>query len=269
MEQQLFGLTAAIDALQQETWNHPLEEKWEEDAAEANKPRGSADTIQQNASILYNRATKTKKYRRTESGSHNMSEPSSISSNTGGESLAKWKKVRDAVRTGFVSAPESAEEDDGVSKKSDDRNGPTDEELGATSERGSVHDGGDGYTENNQSQAHLKPRKEQNVVFREFGDYLKPQMKSLRKFVRSFVFFVVIPLLSLAAILFYAAGNPSGGILINDGKPVNGTLINTDGDEVSENEASVSWWLLFVLRQLVIGVFAKATELFFSKYSAC
>jgi hypothetical protein len=43
--------------------------------------------------------------------------------------------------------------------------------------------------------------------------------------------------------LFYLAGNPPTGVLINGGRPINGTLINEDGAVVDRGTASASWWV--------------------------
>jgi hypothetical protein len=97
----------------------------------------------------------------------------------------------------------------------------------------------------------------------EFQDYIHPIKGSIRIYLRIALFYLAIPALGIAAILFYLAGNPPIGILANNGKPdADGKLFNTDGEQISSNVASYSWWLLFLcVRQVVTFSAAKLMEM--------
>ena len=96
--------------------------------------------------------------------------------------------------------------------------------------------------------------------FREFEDFLSPRKNQIGLAFRTLMF-IVIPLLGLAFILFYAAGNPPTG-KIDLGMSKNGTLINTEGKEVDPTTASASWWVLYIVRHLFLFVLSKGFEVF-------
>jgi hypothetical protein len=76
------------------------------------------------------------------------------------------------------------------------------------------------------------------------------------------------PCLAAAAALFYFAGNPPYGILQNYGEPIDGKLMNTDGEEVDPNSTSTSYFLIFAVRQIVTLMLAMGSQLFLIDFLA-
>ena len=62
--------------------------------------------------------------------------------------------------------------------------------------------------------------------------FFRPQRKHIRSYVKTLVCYIFAPFIGVAAILFYFGSNPLTG-------------------DISGNRASVSWWLLFCVRQVV------------------
>lgn len=113
------------------------------------------------------------------------------------------------------------------------------------------------------------------VIFDEWGvlsdmkNFIRPKQNAIRLFLTSAIFYVAIPSLGAAAILFYLAGNPPYGILANKGNPINGTLMNTVGEEVDPNGTSISYYLIFAgVRQVVTLTLAMGTQLFLIDFLA-
>ena len=65
--------------------------------------------------------------------------------------------------------------------------------------------------------------------------FFRPRRKHLKAYIKRYICYVVLPFVSASAILFYLVGNPPTG------KSMDGS---------AGEKASVSWWLLFVVRQL-------------------
>jgi hypothetical protein len=77
----------------------------------------------------------------------------------------------------------------------------------------------------------------------------------------------IAPAITIAAILFYWADNPptgrinSGTKLIFDFKTNTTILINEDGEEFASNQASASWWILFLcVRHVITFSLAKMLQ---------
>ena len=261
LEEKLVDLTAAMDLYQtvhlspHHTQDFYAEETmpWEaslpsiDEAIIPQAVPGSAGAFQQNAGLLYRRNKAP-----TPAPAIITKVPSSdTTSSDDGDYIVETSRMPSERSQGNRSS--SSKKDDDLSRISE---GDADEELGVSS------------PSDNKAPELLKKKLKKEygykiTLFREFSDFFSPQRHSLVKFIKYFILCAVIPLVGVAAILFYLGGNPPVGILENGGKPVNGTLINTDGDPVNPKTASISWWLLFILRQLVLGSLAKATEFFF------
>ena len=75
--------------------------------------------------------------------------------------------------------------------------------------------------------------------------FFSPRRQHVRKYIRSVIFYLLVPLVGVAAILFYCGGNPRTG--------------KSSGDDAGER-ASVSWWLLFAVRQVITFSLALALQ---------
>jgi hypothetical protein len=116
--------------------------------------------------------------------------------------------------------------------------------------------------------------------FRDFEEWLTSKKMSSYSYMKIVLFGLMIPMTAIAAILYYLAGNPPCGpdgkhclqiekILSNlDGTVTNSTLIS--GSQISQLfvSASISWWLLFFVRQLVTLTMAKMMQAFLVDYLA-
>lgn len=82
--------------------------------------------------------------------------------------------------------------------------------------------------------------------------------KKVSVYVRNVLFFLIVPALGVSALLFYVFENPHTGVNENGGD----TLESDETQSPSKNEAaSVSWWLLFLfVRQVVTLSMALATQ---------
>jgi hypothetical protein len=270
MEQKLFDLAYTIDEMaQQDTW-----EVYTDTRAPLSSPIptysprnpvihagiGSADAFQQNASILFNRANfkmpnqPQVPVREEEGGKMSMS----ISSSSAEASV--WQKLRATIQIGGASHPKKSDEGafDGSEKSEDEENGvdaPSPPEV-------EVKDEGLSQSQQpNRRRESARKKEKQWMLFKEFQEFFDPYKRSVRFYIKVVVFYIMIPIIGVAAILFYLAGNPPFGVLANNGRPVNGTLINKDDEVVDPDSYSVSWMLLFIARHLVTGSLAKVTEL--------
>lgn len=98
--------------------------------------------------------------------------------------------------------------------------------------------------------------------------FIRPKQNKIRLFFTVTVFYIAIPCLGTAAILFYLAGNPPTGQLANYGKSIDGELKNTDGQVVDPNVTSFSFILVFIVRQVITFTMAMASQLFLIDFLA-
>jgi hypothetical protein len=76
--------------------------------------------------------------------------------------------------------------------------------------------------------------------------FFQPRKEHVWSYVKLVLLYVILPLTGIAAILFYAASNPPTG---------------KSQDESSGDQASASWWLLFVVRQVITFSLALLMQL--------
>ena len=75
-----------------------------------------------------------------------------------------------------------------------------------------------------------------NENFEHWTSFFQPRKEHVWSYAKLVILYVIIPLTAIAAILFYLVNNPPTGI-------------SQDGS--SGSKASSSWWLLFVVRQVI------------------
>ena len=229
LDQELFGLTAAIDALQEEQDSNYhdailLPKIWDA----TTEQQSSGDALQNNATLLYRRMLHDDKGHANNKASRHLmtvdDAASSLSSTHGG---------------GGVSGPDNHKPDSYNSKKNDD-----DPALSAIAENDVEL--GNGSDSSPAQQSQNKPKnvtRKPPKIFKEFQAFWAPQRQSFLYVMRVVILYLFIPLLGMAALLFYALDNP----------PTGRNVENSD-------QASASWWLLFVLRQSLTGLLAKFLE---------
>jgi hypothetical protein len=272
MEQKLFDLAYTIDEMaQKDTWEVHTDARAPFSPIPTYSPRspvihadiGSADAFQQNASLLYNRASfkmpnqPQVPVRDEEEGKISMN----ISSSSAGTSVSRRsQKLRATVQLGGVLHPKKSDEgaSESFEKSEDEENGGDAPSLPKVK----VKDEGLSQSQQpNRRRESARKKEKQWMLFKEFQEFFDPYKRSVRFYIKVVVFYIMIPIIGVAAILFYLAGNPPFGVLANNGRPVNGTLINKDDEVVDPDSYSVSWMLLFIARHLVTGSLAKVTEL--------
>ena len=102
----------------------------------------------------------------------------------------------------------------------------------------------------------------------EMRNFIRPKQKLIRSFSLILIGYIAIPGLCAAAVLFYLLDNPPTGVLRNYGEPIDGKLINTSGQRVDPNIPSISFLLLFGVRQVITFGMALITQLFLIDYLA-
>ena len=234
---------------------------------------GAADALQQNANLLYNRhRTHTEEHLYDEELGQTAALLSPVASSVESESVqtasSRWKLMKNAVlspRPSTLAGPDDtpSESPDNDAAPEVDSNGPP------SSKRLNQAQPPDSNGAGNQQpgqKATFKVRSSKNAFVSEFEDFFAPRRKTIIYFLRTTVFFIILPCMGLAAILFYLADNPPTGRVDLSPNATNATggLVNEKGEEIEQDKASASWWLLFIgVRQVVTFVLAKAIELFF------
>lgn len=147
------------------------------------------------------------------------------------------------------------------------------------SSRGSLPDGvpldSNGQPQNTSEQVQTDTKRNLRKHFRATRDHIKENKDLFLDFVRprkKFIWrfwwirfkFLIFPGLCIAALLFYACGNPPHGKLTK----INGTYVDEEFGTVPQT-ASVSWWILFIaVRQIITLGSAEMWELFLVDFLA-
>jgi len=93
--------------------------------------------------------------------------------------------------------------------------------------------------------------------------YFLRERKAERKAYFRVLFVVAISAIGLACILFYLAGNPPTGIF-SESLSGNGIRYNTDNQPIDPDQASYSWWILFIaVRQMTAYSLARLLQVVF------
>lgn len=127
---------------------------------------------------------------------------------------------------------------------------------------------GEAATVENQPKS-LWDRTTKGIFFKEIRNFIRPKKRRIRLVCVVLGVYIAIPCLGTAAILFYLFDNPPTGVLRNYGQPIEGKLINTNGDEVDPNSTSISFFLIFAgVRQVLTFGMALLTQLFLIDFLA-
>lgn len=114
--------------------------------------------------------------------------------------------------------------------------------------------------------------------YKDFEEWLKFKKMSIYAYVKFMLFFIIVPAIGVAAILFYAVGNPPCGTTdeCNEALQTRTVVLNSTGDngiisitrDIFE-DASASWWILFILcRQPITLSLSLATQSFIIDFLA-
>lgn len=232
---------------------------------------GAADALQQNANLLFNRHRAQTEEQHDEEMAQTAALLSPVTAQSETDSVhtasSKWKLVRNTV---LPSAPSSPSRQkivlSDINPAEDEETGEVDTNALPSSKR--LDDSGTGGTENQEpgkKPSSFKARPAKSKFVMELEEFFVPRRKTIFYFLRNTIFFIILPCMGLAAVLFYFAGNPPTGKVDLSANTTNasGGFVNQNGDSISEETASASWWLLFIgVRQMLIFVLAKGVELF-------
>ena len=94
-----------------------------------------------------------------------------------------------------------------------------------------------------------------NDPWSSFNGFFRPRRKQLLGYLKTMVLFTIVPLVGVAGILFYLAGNPGTGYV-------------EVGEESTSGKPSISWILLFCARQVVTFSIALAMQAFLVDFLA-
>ena len=241
------------------------------ESMQLNTGSSSAEALNQNAGFLYHRnvSKKEEDLPSTVMPEENNSIDSSVLSGGAGQDAPssksaseRWRKVREAHLNHRVL-------DEGVSRPTLDPK-KTDEPIPEVDEdeyKSDVETGNVGGRQNGASGRHRFKTKEP-VLFQEWKEFYSFRQRSFRLAARILFLYMIIPLIGIAAILFYLADNTPTGVLANNGLPINGTLFvkHSDGslEEFTKPDlASASYWILYVVRQILTLSLAKLVEFLF------
>ena len=224
----------------------------------------SADALQKNANLIYNRhRTQTDDQKDEEKPELVLPSVNSDSSSVSTAASKRWQLLRNnlAATKGSLSDSPSKEgrigddslrieEEPDVLTSSDDAPSPNDK------------DGTPPNDEAGKKPTSFEVRPSKNKFVTELEEFFAPRRKTIFHFLRVVILLVIVPSLGVSALLFYFAGNPPTGVV--DVKSNSTSLVNESGRPIDPQTASASWWLLFLgVRQVVTFVLAKAVELFF------
>ncbi|GKY90894.1 hypothetical protein MPSEU_000062200 [Mayamaea pseudoterrestris] len=131
---------------------------------------------------------------------------------------------------------------------------------------------------------HVLTRKQKlKSRYKDFEDWISFKRMNVYSYLKVMIFFIVLPAIGVACILFYLGGNPPCGtksqciesLNSNQEPAINDTATNSTGSEFVDvtrqifGQASASWWILFVCcRQPVTFTLALATQAFVIEFLA-
>ena len=202
--------------------------------------------------------------------------PPVVSDAATSDPTANWRKLRVSIHTSAaaVAAGRAKKNNDAADDENDDGGCGqlvlhNDLEMGRlASDEDAIEDDDD--AEQFFDDDEMDDSKHRNRLQRVLGDSLigdlsvfaKQRQKELRAYIR-LVLFALFPGIGLACILFYLAGNTPTGIIDWDAS-TSDLLYNTKGNLVPLDQASYSWWVLFVgVRQLLSLSLAKLVQAVF------
>ena len=227
-------------------------------------PRNDGDQLARNAANLMKRYKKPSAKDLDEANvnkqEQSLDEPPKVSA------ADRWKKLKTAVRTSDA-LHGTKKNDDEVLQESQK------EEEEEEESEGSGEDGTE-MSERTGRKVFRRFRKKVDNEFKDFEDWLKYKKVNLLSYIKIALFGLIIPLSGVAAILFYAVGNPPCGTA-SQCLERNFNITRNTTTKISSSAllgllttASTSWWLLFLARQVITFSLARATEAVLVDYLA-
>ena len=261
VEENLFGLTSALSAI-----NHPQGHHRQDSAVDDRKldSGASSDRLARTVNLLFNRAHKNEA-KAEEQVEESQATDAALASSAVPRSTAsaRWRHLKanlneykksDGDGTGVVLNVQTEGVNSAPSAEPDTTKTPDLEAQGSAD----PSDDSAKSNENPTSPKRGKRESKQNPwLHLPYGDKIKEEWDTVQEFLKprqSAVYlyckiafgYLMFPLLGIAAILFYFAGNPHTGY----------------GPNFETKKPSVSWWLIFAARQIVTFSLAKCCEVF-------
>jgi hypothetical protein len=293
LEQTLFGLTSALEAMhtQADTPHYPAN-AWEDAAGKDTRNTStthhqrtgsSAEQLTANASLLFQRKKNDAPTPDDDDRSSvyvgrddklSLEESVVVLTTTSSNTAGRWNTVCSADKGSHIHKKTGS---DGllalppVVEETPER----DEELGGKkAEPADVPEGDENTTEKPQGKklkrsrmfaAHIKKEcahiKEEWEYFNRIH-FRNPLTLSIYAYCKVVLLYFIIPAVAIAAILFNLAGNPPTGYYDVHGIASGNSFDNESTIDVRSSKASASWWLLFLgARQVITFSLAMGTEL--------
>ena len=287
LDEQLFGLTHAMDAIRAES-SFPYEEEIPPSSIGTGRVRantyesgggGISDVVPEGNEAEEEEVAQDQAYSSYETLGQNAEkfyDQSQPSSDEGGGFTGLMR--RGMSRRTFASSDESDVKPDKISEEPSDieeANGSPpvapDDEMPMDKQDSKVRPGQAGSTERRKSRWDRARAAifDEWVLTSEMKNFIRPKQNTIRLFLTAAIVYIAIPCLGTAAILFYLAGNPPTGIRANYGNLTHGAkLVNTDGQVIDPNSTSVSYFLIFAVRQVVTLTLAMGSQLFLIDFLA-
>jgi hypothetical protein len=227
VEQNLFGLSSALASI-----NEPdrEDEDYDEDNHNNNQRDQSADRLAQTVNLIFNR----KGFKSPSASAKNSDEPKSAAVSRWGNIKANMNELSAAdgpIAAGGNGSQSGIDLEEGRSASDED------------------DDTGKKKKKRNSKWLHPWQNTHQGHALKAEWDsmqqFINPRRETIRSYLRIVFGYLMLPMLAIAAILFHVGGNPPTG----------------KGSALDSKEASVAWWLIFGVRQLVTFTMAKLWQL--------
>jgi len=262
VEQTLFDLTVAMTAVHKRgkskvQFSHSMPSSPSSNTN--NAAAASAEEFAQNVVLL----SDTEQQQQQQPGGGGDAESVASAS---GASRSRWGLIKENLPVLKENNNDSGDDDD----DNDEANGG-DFEMGLTSSDGSSDNdsspdaelGNGDHLRNNRNHRKSQLNKSTTDQFKEdwqkWSEFFRPHKGRLFSYCKNVTLYLLVPLIGVAAILFYLAGNvPTGKI--DQSLSANGIQVATDGEIIDEKGASASYSLLFSARQIVTLSMALAMQ---------
>lgn len=269
VEEALFGLTAALTAVQDDDRQHinsqdrPMRDR-------ADTATSAADKLALTANLMFNRFNSNRENVDTSSDSEQSSPDT-----PGNQKPSKWGLVKDAVMAHKKSDDEQQPQDAPASAMEHDveagESTPNPLPDAASESSGEEHAASMTPEERRKHKGRfngMNPFKSlpySNKIKREwdqFNNFLKPRQNTAMTTFKYILIYLWTPAIAISALLFHFFDNPRTGVNEDLDSFGNETTAKSDSPvETLENKASVSWWIIFTcVREVFVLMMARGIE---------
>ena len=260
VEQNLFGLTAALSAVNQSSLPAGGGRPVDNNNNLGDASIGSHERLARTVGTLFNRTVvRNSSTDATSAGQDNKDGHATVSTN---QAAARWGSIKTNLeqykKTDGEGPASSAVIDTVGGKDTDSVRTPIKEEVDLEAADGSSSSDDESEDENGDISGtkHGKGREKNPFRHLPYGskikdewdtvqNFLQPRRTGIYTYLKITILYLIIPMIGIAAILFHVAGNPPNGV----------------GRDRDTSTASASWWLTFAARQVVTFSLSKMMEM--------